>query len=189
MVLQLIAIWLLTLPVPVPGRWNPQALDWDKAAGDIRRLPPSAFPELPAAIREELDRKGCTIPQAHGEHKPHNVVQGSVTGKGLTDWAVLCSHGGESVILVFHDGSNKFVSQLARGADRDGLQVVEEGKIGYSRKIFLISGESILRYQKESAGPTPPPIDHQGIEDSFVGKSSVIWYYFGGQWLKLTGAD
>ncbi len=189
MILHLIAIWLLTFAAPIPTQWNPQALDWDKAASEILRLPPSAFPELPAVIRGELDRRRCTIPQADGYPKPHNVIQGSFTGKGQTDWAVLCSQDGESIILVFKGGSIEAVSQLAKGADRNSLQVVGEGKIGYSRMISPVNGGSIVSYHREFGGPKPPPVDHQGIEDSFVGKASVILYYSRGIWLRLTGAD
>jgi hypothetical protein len=55
--------------------------------------------------------------------------------------------------------------------------------------ISAASGEAILRYHMQYGGPKPPPIDHQGIEDSFVGKASVIFYYHKGTWLRLTGAD
>ena len=189
MIIHLVAIWLLTFAAPIPSQWNPQALDWDKAANEIRRLPPSAFPELPAVIRGELDRKRCTIPQADGYPKPHNVIHGSFIGKGQSDWAVLCSQGGESTILVFKGGSIESVSQLAKGPDKDLLQGVGEGKIGYSRMISPVNGGSIVRHYREYGGPKPPPIDHEGIEDAFVGKASVILYYYKGAWLRLTGAD
>ena len=38
-------------------------------------------------------------------------------------------------------------------------------------------------------GPKPPPLDHDGINDMFVGKASVVWYRYQGRWLQLTGAD
>ncbi len=50
-------------------------------------------------------------------------------------------------------------------------------------------GGIIIGYQTEYGGPKPPPIDHQGIEDSTLGKVSVIKYYYRGTWLTLTGAD
>jgi hypothetical protein len=43
--------------------------------------------------------------------------------------------------------------------------------------------------QRTGLGPKPPPINQQGIEDSFVEKGSVIFYYYEGTWLRLTGAD
>jgi len=38
-------------------------------------------------------------------------------------------------------------------------------------------------------GPKPPPLHHDGINDMFVGKASVVWYRYQGRWLQRTGAD
>ncbi|PYR66590.1 MAG: hypothetical protein DMG20_12690 [Acidobacteria bacterium] len=38
-------------------------------------------------------------------------------------------------------------------------------------------------------GPKPPPIDHLGINDVFIEKASVVWYFYQGKWLQLQGAD
>jgi len=46
-----------------------------------------------------------------------------------------------------------------------------------------------MRHFSPYGGPTPPQIDHQGIDDAFIEKASVTWYFDGGSWLKLTGAD
>jgi hypothetical protein len=32
-------------------------------------------------------------------------------------------------------------------------------------------------------------MDHLGIDDAFVGKASVVEYFFQGKWLQLSGAD
>jgi hypothetical protein len=187
--LQLLALVLVHFAFPIPTQLKPGDLDWDKATHQIRRLSPNTFNELPAAIIGELNQRRCTIPQSDGSPKPHNVIKGSFTGKGKIDWAVLCSHGGKSNILVFKAQSNKGVLELAAGPDNNWLQQVGEKRIGYSRRITAASGETILLYHREFGGPKPPPIDHQGIEDSFVEKGSVIFYYYNGTWLRLTGAD
>jgi hypothetical protein len=81
------------------------------------------------------------------------------------------------------------VSQLAKGPDKTWLQTIGEGKIGYSRRITPVDGAGILGYEPAFGDPRPPTIDHQGIEDSFLEKASVILYYYRGKWLRLTGAD
>ena len=189
LLLQLIALVLIPFAAPIPTQWKPSDLDWDRAANKIRRLSPSTFNKLPADMIGELNRRQCTIPQIDGSPQPHNVVKGSFTGKGQIDWAVLCSRGGESSILVFKGQSIKGVLELANGPDKHWLQGVGERRIGYSRMISAANSEAILLYHREFGGPKPPPIDHQGIEDSFVGKASVIFYYYKGTWLRLTGAD
>jgi hypothetical protein len=55
------------------------------------RLRPSAFPNLPSAVRDELEHRGCAIPQPFGENRPRNVVSGSFIAAGQTDWA-FCAH-------------------------------------------------------------------------------------------------
>jgi hypothetical protein len=188
-ILQLIGYILVLSAAHAWAQWIPSDRERDKAANEIRRLPPSAFTILPRAIIEDLNRRQCTIPQIDGDAEPHNVIKGSFTGKGQTDWAALCSRGGESSILVFKGGSTRDISQLANEPDKGSLQVITDGRIGYSRMISPADGANILRHYEAYGGPKPPPIDHQGIEDIFVEKASVILYFYQGSWLRLTGAD
>jgi hypothetical protein len=62
-------------------------------------------------------------------------------------------------------------------------------QIGYSRAISPVGREFIMRHHQGYGGVKPPPIDHQGIDDAFVGKASVVLYFYRGKWLELTGAD
>jgi hypothetical protein len=117
------------------------------------------------------------------------VIRGEFAKPGQTDWAVLCSINRVSSILVYWNGSETNPAELGKGEDRGLLQTVSEQRVGYSRQITAVGSQWILRYHSYHGGPTPPPIDHLGIEDSFVGKASVILYYFAGQWLRLQGAD
>ena len=64
----------------------------------IRRLPPSAFPELSPAIRSALETRHCTIPQPTEDevapaiwHHSQNVISGRFHQSEALDWAVLCS--------------------------------------------------------------------------------------------------
>ena len=74
---------------------------FDQADQKIVRLSPSAFPELPANLVKELERRGCTIPQEAFTKRRHNVVRAEFAQPGQTDWAVLCSVNRVSSILVF----------------------------------------------------------------------------------------
>jgi len=162
---------------------------FDQADQDIVRLPPSTFPELPGNIVHELQRRGCTIPQEAFTKKSHNVVRGEFARLGQADWAVLCSVNRVSSILVFFNGSEKNVHEIARTEDRNYLQGIATGKIGFSRGIRPVEKDFIMRHYRAYGGATPPPIDHQGIDDAFIEKASVTHYFHKGNWLKLTGAD
>jgi len=52
----------------------------------IRRLPVSSFPELPADIQDQLNQRGCLIPQTYAAHHPENVVHASLERAGSSDW-------------------------------------------------------------------------------------------------------
>ena len=167
----------------------PSREGWEKAEREIKRLPPSAFRELPPGIREQLEARGCTIPQTAEIEKPHSVIHGEFAKKGQTDWAGLCSRDGKSSILVFWGGPAKCPSELARGDDRHSLQTWSGSRIAYSRAIQVAGKKYILDHYNWYGGPKPPPLDHQGIDDAFIGKASVVRYCHQGRWLELQGAD
>jgi hypothetical protein len=166
-----------------------QNLNFQEAERRIVRLPPTAFPMLPKAVLRELQRRGCTIPQEVFSKTPNNVIRGQFAKRGQTDWAVLCSVDGASTILVFRSGSASNPAEIAPGADMNSLQNMGGDKIGFSRGISAAGRGFITQHYQAYGGTKPPPIDHQGINDAFLGKASVVQYFFDGKWMQLTGAD
>jgi len=167
----------------------PPADEWSKADSRTQRLVPSAFQNLPPAVRAELERRGCTIPQTYLNRTPHNVIRGEFSRAGQIDWAALCSHERVSSIVVFRGGDPKDVAEIAVRPDADFLQTVTADQIGFSRAISAASPEYIREHHRRYGGPTPPSLPHAGINDAFVGKGSSVWYWHEGRWLPLTGAD
>lgn len=156
--------------------------DFQRADRGTVRLHPSEFSELPSALRTELERRGCTIPQpynAHGEKQ--NVVSGQFTSSKETDWAVLCSRNGKSAVLLFHGGRPGQGDETGEEPDMDYLQVVGR-QIGYCRRITKATADTVRRYGGRE-------VDHDGLEDSFLEKGSVIWFVKDDKWLKLSGSD
>jgi hypothetical protein len=150
----------------------------DPAVGRIpRRLKPSAFPELPAAVRNELDRRGCTVPQPNDATHSANVIRGRFTSALQTDWAVLWSAGGISAILVFRGGSTATLARIAARPDSD------ERELGVANAAF------IRQHYDWYGGPKPPPLNHDGIDDIVVEKASLVLYWYRGRWLELTGSN
>jgi hypothetical protein len=166
--------------------------DWDGAARKIRRLPPDAFPQLSATVAAVLRARGCRVPQP--DHMidapgPVSIIRGQFFAKGQSGWAVLCSKDGFSTILVFRSDADGKPVELAKSEDKAWLQSLGGDRIGYSRMIQPVGQGFILRHYRAYGGPQPPPIDHEGIDDIFLGKASQVHYYHQGNWLKLTGAD
>ena len=162
--------------------------DWLRADEQTVRLKPSAFPTLPSAVRMELEHRGCTIPQPSGASQRRNAVSGSFITAGQTDWAVLCSRDKRSAILIFRAASSDHVDELAEEPDLRYLQVISrDNKIGYSRMLTALNPQSLQsRAIKRSALKT---IDHDGIEDAFIDKGSLIWHWSGVKWVKVSGGE
>jgi hypothetical protein len=105
------------------------------------------------------------------------------------DWAVLCSRERTSTILVFRAGSTSDVAELASHRDADFLQLTYAGRPGFSRELSVAEPANIRRHFDAYGGPQLPPLDHDGIDDAFLEKGSVVHYWHEGRWLQLQGAD
>src|SRR5215470_8677671 len=75
------------------------------SSAQITPLSPAAFPELPTHLVQELQRRGCTIPQDTWSGRRNNVIKGQFAKPEQLDWAVLCSVKGVSTVLVFWNAS------------------------------------------------------------------------------------
>lgn len=185
-----LAILPLGLPTSeVPASQNSPESEWDRAARAIKRLPPSSFKHLPGSIVRKLESQGCTIPQAVEIPKPHNAISGEFARKGQKDWAVLCSRQGQTSLQIFWGKGTPCPSELAASEDRYWLQGMGNDEIGYSRAIDTVGKKYIIAHYEAYGGAKPPPIHHQGIDDGFMGKFSVVYYCHQGEWLQLQGAD
>ena len=152
-------------------------------------LQPSAFPELPSIVVKDLEQRGCRIPQQAYTRKRTNVIRGEFARARQRDWAVLCSVQGTSRIMVYWNGNSRNPAETAPLQDSIFLHKDASGKFQFLRGIGAVGKEFILEHFRAYGGPTPPAIDHQGIDDAFIEKGSTTWYFYGGKWLKLTGAD
>lgn len=168
--------------LPGPGQWA-------RADEATVRLPPAAFTDVPAPVRNELQHRDCRIPQAFTGQLPHNVIKGRFTSSAEADLAVLCSRRKVSSILVFRGGLATSVAELARQPDSSFLQVTAPNTIGFSRVLGVASPEYIRAHNSRVTGAKLPPLDHDGINDIFLEKASTVWYWTGRRWLQLSGAD
>jgi hypothetical protein len=147
------------------------------AAPVIRTLAVAEFSELPPAIAGVLRSKNCKVPQPTAGGPRRNAIRGEFFTKREIGWAVLCSAHGSTTLLAFRN---------ARDTNPD---TVTSGGGDYPREITAAGRDFIVRHYRAYGGPEPPSIDHQGIDDAFVEKASVTWYFHQGRWLRLQGAD
>jgi hypothetical protein len=169
--------------------------------GGIRKLQPANVAGLPPEFVEKLNARGCGIPQfgdagrasapgVAGEPatatEPTNVIHGEFARTGQEDWAVLCSKGGSSTILIFWGRTTACPASLARLDDAHYLKRGKDKKMRYSRSIRAL-GRSDLGDRAGISGLKS--FSHQGIDDRFVGKSSAFFYCSEGKWKIFPAKD
>lgn len=146
----------------------------------IRLLPVASFPQLPSAVANQLDARGCMIPQTYEANGPENVITGSFQKPGSDDWAALCSVRGVTTLLVFFQSDFSHPIALRHQLDNQWLGVELSFAYGSAWGILAVPPRAVPRtYQ----------MNHDGIEDAFVEQSSVIHYYSHGHWTTLEGDD
>jgi hypothetical protein len=155
----------------------------------VRRLPPEAFADLPPAIAGALRARRCGVPQPAPSGPAANVIRGDFIRAGETAWAVLCSVNGSTDLLVFRNASDTSPMTVTTSDDSRYAGTYEDGRTYYAHAISPVDRAYITRHYRAYGGPEPPPIDHLGIDDAFLEKASVIWYFYQGEWLALQGAD
>ena len=160
------------------------------ASANVERRLPSTFSQLPQNIVRDLQARGCTVPQADFGPKPNNVIKGNFATRQRSDWAVLCSKGGNSSILVYWGSSVKSPAELARAPDEAYWLGNEREGFHYYRHIMTANKKYILlHYREYGRGEFIPPINHDGIDDGFLEKGSEVYYFYRHKWLSLPGAD
>ena len=181
----------IILSVPFVISASGEELDkWELADRETVRLPPSDFPHLSKSVRDDLDARGCTIPQVYcGNCKPHNVISGHFKHPSQVDWTVLCSIDRQSTLLIYWGGSAESVSELSTTADKRWLQGMGGDIIGFSHGIYTVDAKYITDHAHWYGGELPPHLDHEGIDEAFVEKASSVHYWYEGEWLQLRGAD
>jgi hypothetical protein len=165
----------------------------------VRRVQPVDIPGLPPEFLEKLSARGCTIPQFdadRGENgtgsdpasaaAPNNVIHGEFARKGQDDWAVLCSNGRTSTIVIFWGKDTACPGSLARLDDVHYLKAGTDKRLRYWRSIRAL-GENELDNRAGIVGMKP--LAHQGIDDRFVGKSSSFFYCNDGKWKIFPAKD
>jgi hypothetical protein len=148
----------------------------------IRHLPVSSFPALPRDVQEELNRRGCTIPQTYEAHRPENVIHANFEGRGASDWAMLCAARGTVSLLVFFNGSTQPPAVLASAPETERLQAHDpSGVLGFNWGIDPATPEQVAGAQT-GLTPRPPKLDHDALADTIVEHKTIYHFYAKSAW-------
>ena len=148
----------------------------------IREAPISHFPQLPAAVQDDLRVRGCTVPQPPASTGSANVIRGHFHDPHHIDGAVFCDNRktNTSMLLVYGSGNRSQPAVLNGSKPLNDRCWTEIAPVG---EAF------IMEHYRAYGGPKPPPIDHQGINVDFCEKASTVSYLYRNHWLTLTGSD
>lgn len=142
---------------------------------DFRYLEPKQIRELPAAVRADLELRGCRIPRFTKWDGPHNAIQGQFMQAGQQDWAVLCATDDKTVILLYPAGRANAVQPL-RAEDADPHRFI------HTVTAFVLSKRAL----RDQQGEQPvQEFDHDAIEDGPVSKTGRVIYFRAGDWTLL----
>jgi len=151
----------------------------------VRRLPVSSFPELPTAVQDLLNRRGCMIPQTYEAHHPENVIHARLERPESSDWAVLCSVRGMVTLLVFFGSGPAQPFELASAPELERLQAHgSDGMLGFNWAIDPGSPEKIHESQS-GMERRPAVVDHDAVADSVVDHSTIYHFYAKHAWTLL----
>jgi hypothetical protein len=155
----------------------------------IRHLPVSSFPQIPAAVRSQLDQRGCLIPQTYQARGPENVVQASLERRGSEDWAVLCSHHGTVSLLVFFADGAAPPTVLASAQETERLQAnAATGVLGFDWALDAATPEQV-RQAQTGMRRRPALLDHDALAESVIDQTTVYHYYTGDTWIVISTQD
>jgi hypothetical protein len=148
------------------------------------RPAPSSFSDLPTAVLQELQSRGCKLPNKKSKGV---IIHGQFFRPGQSDWAALCFTKKSTSLLIFPDGS------------RERVEALETTPRRFPKwSISVISQEQLASLKSAWGwrGPLPAEIDHQGIS-SFVewgdkdarclycySAEESIHYYYQDKWLQ-----
>lgn len=155
----------------------------------IRRLPASSFPDLPEAIADVLEQRGCMIPQTFQARRPENVINASFERPGSSDWAVLCSTHGNVELLVFFARTPNKPMMIASVPELDRLQRHDSsGVLGFDWGIDPASPQQV-REAQAGMEHHPALLDHDALEDTVLNQKTVYRFYTRSAWTVVDTSD
>jgi hypothetical protein len=155
----------------------------------IRHLPINAFPQLPTAVQDLLNRRHCLIPQTYEAHHPENVVHASLERHGSSDWAVLCSVNGTVSLLVSFSSSSADPMVLASAPETGRLQANgSSGVLGFNWGIDPASPDEVHQAQL-GMRRIPPRLDHDALADSVIDQRTIYRLYSENTWIIVDTQD
>ncbi|MET0753536.1 MAG: hypothetical protein ABWZ66_09190, partial [Pyrinomonadaceae bacterium] len=157
----------------------------------IVRIKPSEYtpspncPKMPANIVKYLEDMNCLLPQpSYKKDSRAGAFQIQFANPGQNDWAVLCSRGGVSSILVFWHSLTTNVSEFAKYPDKDFVDAA-----GFFRAIGKTARKPSNKYNINTYGDIFPELNLWGIDEQKPNRKQIIYYIYKNQLVVLENED
>jgi hypothetical protein len=165
------------------GTQDETLTSFEAAAKHIKTVAPDSIPSLPRKIARVLDARHCRIPQ-DALAKPGsitNVIHASFLAAGTSDWAVVCADQKASFLLIFGQDGDRPPSTLASISLLDTLEGIGYGRIGYVRRITVLSPKKFAKLYSNNAADKVV-INHDALSDAIIEKFENIYYWKRSTW-------
>ncbi len=162
--------------------------------GAYSYLKPSEYSGLPANIAGWLEERNYVIPQIvppmerfiKEEWKYQNAIKGAFIRPGQTDWAVYCTSGKDTKIIVFENSDLQSIIVLNK--DFDTIDLLNCCDLW----INTMAPEPINKYYRLSKSDNfdcIPKVDHNGITLGNAYRLFYILYLYNDHWLVYRSTD
>jgi hypothetical protein len=160
-----------------PERWPSNRSDWNDwpAYWELRRV--ADVQEIPAGVREELERLGCSIPRYRPATVETSVIWGELERSGQRDLAVLCARADQTSATYIFYAADPARRQVM---PQSGSSITLETRAAVQRR---------LDPNKPLEPDMPATVDHDALEIGCCECCSTIFYLHRGRWFTLPGAD
>lgn len=143
-------------------------------AADFQYIKPADIKQFPAAVKKALEEDKCLVPSDPRSKDPVGWTKGKFADKHQTDWAVLCSiPAGKTKIKVVWGGKDF--------ACPDSI-ALQPARI--QRTVQAVPFKKLVDVLRKDKRNTPKQFEADGIQDSVVQKTSIVYFCNNGRWEK-----
>jgi hypothetical protein len=158
----------------------------------VQERAPGSIQQFPIEVRRDLVKRQCLVPEYKGrtKHEDSAYVVSHFRSKTSVDYAIVCHTPSRKLqnVLVYSKPKGAWIGEIIfQGAfdpapDGDKCEVTA----GIATPKYIL--DHAQAYAPEELN-TLPPLDHNGVDIGICEKASIIFYFSGGKWLQLQGAD
>lgn len=161
---------------------------YQKALQSITTRDPKTIKELPPELLFYLQREKCVIPYIKESKNSQGWLTGHFVDPQQTDYAALCLTPQKEMTIKILFGEKR-PCPISIGYGMIQKYIVPEGTDNFSfGRVLLKANEKRLDYYAYKDKLKRPAKGQEGIEDTLLGRGSLIYYCLDHRWVAL-GTD